>query len=184
MLERLKNYTIQFTKEIIPVIAGILIALFIDNWNNDRKDKNYIDQVFSTINSELEETQQEIKRDIPQQKSLVDSLAHYANNPKVTVLDVAMKCGGIQIPNIKMNAWKSVSNAKIDLIGYNKITSLSNIEELKGVLKDKTDFLMQLLYSNMYTTEKDKKQTFKIVVLDIMSTEQTIQKHIQKFKKE
>ena len=53
MKEIIKRNTIQFFKEMIPVIAGILIALFIDNWNSDRKDKNYINQVFPTVNNEL-----------------------------------------------------------------------------------------------------------------------------------
>jgi len=39
-------------REIIPVIIGILIALFINNWNEDRKDKRYLTQIFSSIESE------------------------------------------------------------------------------------------------------------------------------------
>jgi hypothetical protein len=32
------SYLKYFTKEIIPVIIGILIALFINNWNEERKE--------------------------------------------------------------------------------------------------------------------------------------------------
>jgi hypothetical protein len=60
MKKAIKSYSIQFFKEIIPVVAGILIALFIDNWNAERKDKAYIEQVFSTIHSELKETNEAI----------------------------------------------------------------------------------------------------------------------------
>jgi uncharacterized protein YacL len=67
MKGKLKNYAIQFIKEIIPVIAGILIALFIDNWNSERKDKAYVNQIFSTINSELNESKEDIKDIIPKQ---------------------------------------------------------------------------------------------------------------------
>ena len=46
----------QLVKEIIPVILGILIALIINNWNENRKEKKYLDQIFTSIESELEES--------------------------------------------------------------------------------------------------------------------------------
>lgn len=173
MKEKIKNYSINFIKEIIPVIAGILIALFIDNWNDTQKDKKYIKQVFSTISSELKETNEEIDAIIPQQKALIDSLDFYANNKNVNILEVARKSNGIQIPKIKINAWKSVSSSKIDLLNHKKIASLSDIEEQKEILKDKTEYLMTFLYSNFYQTEKSKKETLKMIMIDIIQTEKT-----------
>nr|WP_315257448.1 hypothetical protein [uncultured Flavobacterium sp.] len=180
---KIKNYSIQFIKEIIPVIAGILIALFIDNWNSERKDKAYINQVFSTINSELKESNEDIKSNIPQQKSLIDSLEFYSKNKNVTILDIVMKSKGIYVPSIRINAWKSVSNSKIDLIEYEKVTTLSNIEELKITLNNKTQFLMSFFYSNINETDKNKKQTLKMILLDIIQTERTIEKNIELFVK-
>lgn len=181
MKQKIKSYTIQFVKEIIPVIAGILIALFIDNWNDERKNQAYIDQVFSSINSELKETNNDIKEKIPLQKSLIDSLEFYANNKKVGVLDVVLKSGGVNIPTIKINTWKAVANSKIDLVSYKKIVALSSIEEQKETLKNKTEYLMNFLYSNLYKTEKDKKEILKIIMLDLIQTEKTTQKHIESF---
>ncbi len=183
MKKALENYSIQFIKEIIPVTVGILIALFIDNWNTNRKDQVYINQVFSTIKSELNETTEEIKYNIPLQNSYVDSLEYYADNKSVNILDITMKCKGVFIPQIKTSAWKSVSTSKIDLINYDKITSLSNIEEQKDILKNKTEFLMNFLYSNFYETEKNKKETIKILILDIIQTEKTIQRQIDFYNK-
>jgi len=180
---KIKNYSIQFIKEIIPVIAGILIALFIDNWNSERKDKAYINQVFSTINSELKESNEDIKSNIPQQKSLIDSLEFYSKNKNVTILDIVRKSKGIYVPSIRINAWKSVSNSKIDLIEYEKVTTLSNIEELKITLNNKTQFLMSFLYSNINETDENKKQTLKMILLDIIQTEKTIKKNIESFEK-
>ncbi|SMC80172.1 hypothetical protein [Moheibacter sediminis] len=181
MKKKIKNYTIHFIKEIIPVIAGILIALFIDNWNSERKDKTYIYQVFSTIDSELKDSKEDIKAIIPQQESLIDSLEFYTNHKEVTVMDVVMISKGIYIPQIKMSAWKSVSNNKIDLIDYQKITSLTNIEELKEILDDKSKFLMSFLYSNIHDTDKNTKQTLKMIIMDIMQTEKTLQQSIELF---
>ena len=67
MKEKFKKYTVLFLKDIIPVIAGILIALFINEWNSERKDEAYINQVFSTISQELKESKEDIIVTIPQQ---------------------------------------------------------------------------------------------------------------------
>lgn len=181
MKEKIKNYTIHFIKEIIPVIAGILIALFIDNWNSERKDEAYINQVFSTINSELKESKEDIIITIPQQKSLIDSLQFYSDNKNVKILDIVMKSKGIYIPKVKINAWKSVASTKIDLIDYKKVALLSNIEELKEILNNKSEFLMTYLYTNINETDKNIKQTSKMILLDIIQTEKTMQQTIERF---
>lgn len=181
MKEKIKNYTIHFIKEIIPVIAGILIALFIDNWNSERKDQAYINQVFSTINSELKESKEDIKTTIPQQKTLIDSLEFYSDNKNVKVLDIIMKSKGIFIPKVKINAWKSVASTKIDLIDYKKVALLSNIEELKEILNNKSEFLMTYLYPNINETDKNIKQTSKMILLDIIQTEKTMLQTIERF---
>lgn len=182
MKTRFKTYTFQFIKEIIPVVAGILIALFIDNWNSERKDKAYIEQVFSTINSELNDSKEDIIAIMPKQKSLVDSLDFYADDTNVSIADIVKKCKGIYIPQVKINAWKAVANTKIDLVDYKKITSLSNLEELKQILSKKTDFVMNFLYTNINTTDQGVKHTFKIIVLDIIQTENSMLQNIEAFK--
>ncbi|RWX00893.1 hypothetical protein [Flavobacterium cerinum] len=183
MKEKIKIYTVQFIKEIIPVIAGILIALFIDNWNSERKDKVYIDQVFSTINNELKDSKEDIKSTIPQQQSLIDSLEFYADNKNVTILDIVKKSKGIFIPQVKINAWRSVANTKIDLIDYEKVTTLSNIEALKETLNNKSEFLTSFIYSNINETDKNIKQTSKMILLDIIQTEKMMEQNIAVFEK-
>ncbi len=183
MKKKIKDYCVDFIKQIIPVIVGILIALFIDNWNSERKDKSYISQVFSTINNELKDSKEDIIEKIPIQENLIDSLELYSKNQNINLADIVKKSRGIYIPQIKINAWKSVSNNKIDLIEYQKLTTLSNIEEMKELLNKKTDFLMNFLYSNMNETDENTKQTFKMLILDIIQTEKTIQKNIEEFQK-
>jgi len=80
MKQRIKRYSIQFVKEIIPVVVGILIALFIDNWNSQRKDRAYIKQVYTTISTELSESKEDIKAMMPKQKALIASLEENAKN--------------------------------------------------------------------------------------------------------
>ncbi|EHO11472.1 hypothetical protein HX045_09040 [Myroides odoratimimus] len=184
MKQKIKNYSIHFIKEIIPIVAGILIALFIDNWNANRKDQAYINQVFSTVHSELKESREEIEFILPIQKDLVKALEKHADNEEKSLQQIVMESKGIFIPQIKTTAWRSIAATKIDLIDYDKVAAMTNIEDLKQMLSNKSAFLMNLLYSNMDKTDKSIKQTFKMVVLDIIQTENTLEQRIELMEKE
>jgi hypothetical protein len=62
---------------------------------------------------------------------------------------------------------------------YDKISTLANIEEQKELLKIKSQNLMNFVYPNTKETSIDKKELLKLMMLDIISTEETIQKQIQ-----
>lgn len=183
MKKKLRNYSIHFVKEIIPVIVGILIALYINNWNENRKEKKYINQIFTSIDKELIESKQEIETKIPLQKTLIDTIDFYSDNKNLTIFDVAIKADGIHIPTIKLNTWKSLSNSKIELAEYKKMSVLSGIEEKRELLRRKEEYLMNFLYSNIDSKEKSKKQTLKILMQDILQTEKSIQNDINEYEK-
>ena len=175
----MKNKLKAIVKEIVPIIVGILIALWINNWNENRKDKNYIDKISNSINKELTETTEDIIINVETQKSLIDTLDFYKNDDKISIFDVMMKVNGINMPTIKINSWKAISNSKIELMEYDKISTLANIEEQKELLKIKSQNLMNFVYPNTKETSIDKKDLLKLMMLDIISTEETIQKQIQ-----
>jgi len=169
-----------FIKEILPIIAGILIAMFINNWNEDRKDKKYIAKIFTSINKELSETEKDITIKIKGQNALADTLDYYKNNEKISILNIVTKVKGIYIPTIKINAWKAVSNSRIELIDYDKLSVLANIAEAKEILRMKTEKLGNFIYANTSETTIDKKKLMKLMVLDIIHTEKMIQDEIKK----
>ena len=180
----MKNKLKALLKEIVPVIAGILIALWINNWNENRKDRNYVDRISNSINLELTETVEDIIINIEAQKSLIDTLDFYKPDDKISILDVMMKVNGINMPTIKINSWKAMSNSKIELMEYDKVSSLANIEEQKELLKYKSQNLMNFIYPNTKETGIDKKELLILIMLDIISTEATIQKQIEGILKE
>ena len=176
----MKKYINPFIKEIVPIIVGILIALYINNWNENRKEEKYINQIFSSINEELIETNEDIIDIISIQNSFIDSLDFYLKDNSISILEITIKAKGIHIPTIKINSWKAISNSKIELMEYNKVSTLANIEENKEYLKMKAENLVNFTYSNTRETGKDKKELMKILMLDIISTEISIQKDIER----
>lgn len=167
-----------FVKEIVTIIVGILIALWINNWNENRKDKKYINHISASINKELSETRDDIINNIATQKSLIDTLDFYIKEDKISLFDILKKVNGINIPSIKINSWKAISNSKIELMEYDNVSTMANIEEQRELLKMKSQNLMNFIYPNTKETGIDKKELLKLMILDIINTELAIQKHI------
>lgn len=163
-----------FFKETIPVIIGILIALLINNWNEDRKDKRYLNQIFSSIENELEESGLDLKRVIPRQLASVDTLNIYMNNDKVTLYEIMIKSNGIQKPVIKTNSWNAIANSKIELIDYKKLSALSDIEERKENLNQRIERQMEYGFQNFEKADKNKKIIYQMMILDIIGAEKEL----------
>lgn len=170
---------IEFFKELLTIIVGILIALYINNWNEDRKDAKYINEIFVSMNKELNESNDDIKKKMPQQQTLIDTLGFYKKNDSISIFDVMMKVNGVQIPQIRISSWKAISSSKIELLEYDRVSDLANIEEQKELLISKTQYLMNFLYPNIKDTSFDKKELIMFMMQDIMVTERDLQEEIE-----
>jgi len=78
-----KNKTAKYFKyaigEIILVVIGILIALSINNWNEERKDQNRLLNIYSLIYNDFENDKLELKINLEfynQKKSVFDKVLH------------------------------------------------------------------------------------------------------------
>ncbi|MGO4919073.1 hypothetical protein [Maribacter spongiicola] len=169
----------EFFKEILTIIVGILIALYINNWNEDRKDAKYINKIFVSMDKELKESNDDIKKKMPQQQTLIDTLGFYKKNDSISIFDVMIKVNGVQIPQIRISSWKAISSSKIELLEYDRVSALANIEEQKELLLSKTQYLMNFLYPNIKDTSFDKKELIMFMMKDIMVTERDLQKEIE-----
>lgn len=166
-------------KETVPVIIGILIALFINNWNEDRKNKKYLNQIFSSIEKELEESLMDIERVIPKQMASTDSIQKYLNNEEISIYDIITRANGVHAPKIKTNAWNAIANSKIELIAYDKLSALADIEERKENLKWRLEKQMDFMFQNMEKSDKPKKEMLMMTILDMVGAEKELQSAIE-----
>lgn len=178
-----KNKTGKYFKyaigEIILVVIGILIAISINNWNENKKNKKYLNQIFSSIENELKESNKDIKRVIPKQLASVDTIDVYLNNEKVTLYEIMMRANGIQMPAIKTNSWNAIANSKIELIEYEKLSALSDIEERKENLTQRIEKQMEYIFQNFEKSDKNKKIIVRMMILDIVGAEKELQSKIE-----
>ena len=170
-------------KETVPVIIGILIALLINNWNEDRKDTKYLNKIFSSIDKELEESAKDIERVIPMQMKSVDSINKYSTNDKFSIYDIITRSNGVNAPTIKTNAWNAIANSKIELIAYDKLSALADIEESKENLRWRLEKQMDFMLQNMEQTDKSKKVMLMMIISDMINAEKELLAEIEELLK-
>ena len=178
-LREMKNSIKKFIKDLTPVLLGVLIALWLNNWNERRKDQIFIENFYRSLKKEFKDADMEIDEKIPLQQKLIDSLNVYSNNQETSLIQVIEKGGGFTGPLIRLNYWNALSKSKIELINYKKIAILSNIDEGNKLLKYKQNKILDFIYSNL--TEKGKKQKvlLKIMITELINTQRNIQNEIQ-----
>ena len=179
------KYISQLIREIIPVIIGILIALVINNWNENRKDSIYLNQIYDSIEKELKESNSNIKETIPKQQVLLDNIDMYLKDETVSLIDIVKKTNdGVSFATIKNNSWKSIANSKIELISFEKLSALTDIDEGKESLNLKNEKILDFMYNNLKETSQDKKEVLKLLITDIKWTEENLQSKIEDLIKE
>ncbi|MCH6200733.1 hypothetical protein MMU07_14200 [Aquiflexum sp. LQ15W] len=178
----MKKNIYQILREVSTVIVGILIALFINTWNEERKEKIYLNQIFKSIELELTESEEEIEYNIPKQQTLIDSLKHYTSDKEMSILRIYEKVGGFYAPNIRTNSWTSISTSKIELVKYDKLSILNDLVEGKELLKNKLNYLQTLSYSHLNDTSEETKTQMMLLLMDIVSTEKSLKQIIEKYK--
>ena len=157
--------------EMIPVILGILIALVINNWKEDIGNKKFLNRVLSSIEDEMRENTSSIEEVMPKQIALIDTIDAYVEDSDVSILELIEKVNGFQAALIKNTSWKSFLNAKIELMDYETISVLTEIDEGKSLLKLKLEKLMDFAYENVESKERSKKEFLRILVLDVLDSE-------------
>lgn len=177
----MKKVSTEILKQMIPVVLGVLVALFINNWAEDRKDKAYIKEIKASMNLEFEESLGEIKETIPKQNILIDSLRLNLSDESKSVMEIASAAGGFFVAQIKNNSWKAISQTKIELLEYERLKVLSDIDYGKTLLKDKEKVMMNYVFNNINETSETAKQTIMILMSDLINTERLLKDTLEEY---
>ncbi len=179
--EKFQRYALYAIGEITLVVIGILIALFINNWQTSINNQRFVDRVLIAIETELAENKTDMEEVIPLQLSLIDTVYAYLDNDTVSIAETISRNSGFQVPGIKNTAWRSFLNAKMELIDYRTISILTDIDEYKKLMDNKLNKMIEFVYANMNSKDALVKQNFIWLLEDLIDTESSILERHEKF---
>lgn len=170
----------KILSEIITVILGILIALFINNWKEEASNKKYIQDTLTSIHKEMEESHAEVEKVLQTHYTLADSLTNNLTNNRST-REIIGQVGGMKFPFIKNIGLRFFIAGKAELIEYEVISSLTEIEQGTNLLEKKLDKLMDYTYENMENTDEKSKMMFLIHLSNVMDSESQLLEQYDSF---
>lgn len=140
--------------EIILVVIGILIALQINNWNEDRKALKAEIKLLSALNNEFKLNRNVLKTDIADLDKTINALSTtlklMSKNLEISAID--SKLDSILLVCITNYQWEATDFALKELENSSKLSDLQN-EDLKPMIYDWSRHLKQI--------EKNSEESYK-----------------------
>jgi len=147
--------------EIVLVVFGILIALSINNWNEDRKNRIQENALLTQLDSEFKSNLKQLDQKIAIRNSMLDAslkLLDYADNPSLQNNDSIIK---YLTATLLSPTFDPIVN---DLISSGRVQLLTN-NRLKELLSLWTSEIVQVTEEEV-TWIKYKENTYRDFLLE------------------
>jgi hypothetical protein len=143
--------------ELVTVIAGILIALFVNSIQEKRADKKNLDETLHALSLEFDKNRDNIKSIAHRIQRFKDTLEYYEKDTSLSIYDLTVKSPRLTIADLYTTNWQvTLSTNSLRLINFETITLLSKIDAKHKELKDQGAILTSLLYNTaIYKNDRE-----------------------------
>lgn len=169
-----KNHILKFIREIAIVVIGVLIAVSINSFKENIDNKRYVEKTLATIEKEIEISKNEIDTTLAKHLTIIDSLEYYFDDNEILLRDLLRNLGGIQSPSVKVISLRFFVANKAELVDFELIAQLSEIEIHSDGLSSKMKRLIDFVYENMNNSSSDAKIKFAFFLANIIDSEQSL----------
>jgi hypothetical protein len=168
-------------KEMIPIILGILIALFVNKQVDQNKQEQYLEKVMSSIRSEFSENVVELEAHIKEHNTFIAILEEHIGSDSLSLGEILNTTHGIQLVGIKNTTAQTLLNSNIHLTDFEKLSPLVDIQEGKTQLKLIEQELMRKIYSSLGSHDDIDKQVLRSIMNDMVFAEEFLLELHQEF---
>ncbi|MEM7162658.1 MAG: hypothetical protein AAF487_09500 [Bacteroidota bacterium] len=162
-----------FIKEIAIVVIGVLIAVSISNFKESQDNEAYFKKTMIAVKSEILASLQDVNDVYSRHVEVADSVQSNLQNDE-TLMEIVFEAGGIQIAETKNIGLRFFISHKADLVEYQMISDLMEIENTNRILEKKMDYLLEFAYADMFKEDPKSKEKFLIYLYNVMDSEQSL----------
>ena len=167
--------------DIVPVLVGILLALFISNWQQSRSEKAYIKNSIQAIINENQSNIEELTYSLERQRGFLDTLRKY-NTPDRSLFDIIQLANGLNTPDLKSTTWKFlIQDSKHTLVDYEFINRLAEIEKYEMLINRHNEKVLDMIYQPAFFNDPDLKRVCSVMLQDLMNSERALKKTLEEF---
>lgn len=164
----------SFFKEVIVVLIGVLIALFINEWRETRNNEQFVESVLEAVEQDIKSSQEDLDKVTKKHIRTLDSVALYLENEERSILHIIQNVGGIQYASTKNISLNYMVANRAELLDYELISLLANVEQNSDLLSSKFDKLMDYAYETVEASDAKSKRIFIIHLSNVIDSEQSL----------
>lgn len=170
-----------FLQEIIIVVIGVVIAVSIGNYKDKIDNENYVKKTLIAVEKEIKLSQIEVDSVLQKHNRLIESLENALDNNDQALGELIGTLGGVQFPTIKNISLRFFISNKADLVDFELISKLLEIEDQTNVLSDKMKRLADFAYQHINDQDRETKISFAYLLSDVIDSEETLMESYNNF---
>ena len=133
----LKERALKITFDFVPVFAGVIIALILNNIKEHRDDKKFLQNILDKIEANAEYNIYNLEDMLKKNRKLSDSLLFYADDKSIDISDILSKTGGMDIFPLDFSAWNVLkASPLVTDVEYEIVSKLYLLEEMNKLGND------------------------------------------------
>ena len=180
------NGVLNYLKEITIVVIGVLIAVFISNYKDGIDNEKYIEKTLLAIENDIKLSQSDLDTVYNRHLELFEILREKledseALDPELTLVELISSSGGFQVTTSKNISLRFFINQKAELLEYDIISKLLDIETQSELLQLKTRRLTDFFYENIDEGGEEVFMKLAYYLSDILDSENTLLESYSEF---
>lgn len=169
-----RKSVVSFFKEIAIVVIGVLIAISLNNIKENSDNKNYIQKTMLAMEKDIQSSKNDLEDVLNKHLALAQNLEDLDEVNQQSLAELIGELGGVQFASIKNISLRFFISNKAELLDYELIAQLSEIEIQSDILSDKMDRLANHSVQHLNSTDMKDKIIFTYLLLEVIDSEKTL----------
>lgn len=171
-----QNQVSYFFREITIVVIGVLIAVSIGRFLENRANDRYVEKTLEAIGSEIRINQADLDTILTRHYEMIGDIeeALEMEESEVSLGEFVAYLGGFQVVTVKNVSLRFFIANKAELVDFDLISRLLTIEAQTDILSGKIQRLADFTYEHINDTDPQSKMTFAFMISDVIDSEESL----------
>lgn len=179
-----RNQILDYLREITIVVIGVLIAVSVGNFKERLDNKKYLRNMLTAIENEITISQSEIDSVLSRHLVLYEKLEREFDQNEKTLAEFIASSGGFQVATVKNLSLRFFISNKAELLKFEMISQLMDIELKASMMSDKVDRLTNYVYDSIDKSDEKTFMKFAYLMSEVIDSEQSLLDSYSAFLKE
>lgn len=181
-----RSQILDYFREITIVVIGVLIAVSIGNYKERADNEEYIEKALLALENDIKLSQSDMDTVFNRHLELFEILREKLEgsepiDPELTLGELIISSGGFQVAVSKNISLRFFINHKAELLEYDIISKLLDIETQSELLQLKTRRFGDFVYENINKGGEEVIIKLAYFLNDILDSENTLLESYSEF---